>query len=72
MRGEDWEWAAYAAIDFKPGDFVCEYAACVKTTEESKQKDNMYGSLGIGCYCLDSVYDGAKITFDATGTGQIH
>ena len=64
----DGERGAYAARPFNPGDFVCEYAACVKKTKDSKEEDNMYQTLGVGCYCLDAVYNGEKITFDATAT----
>ena len=64
----DGERGAYAARPFNPGDFVCKYAACVKKTKESKEEDSMHQTLGIRCCCLDAVYRGEKITFDATTT----
>ena len=60
---------ATAAKDFKAGDFICEYAACVKPKKASLGNDeNRYSSLGLGCYELDACHEGQWYTFDATGT----
>lgn len=64
------ERGALAAKDFKAGDFICEYAACVKPQKHSLRSndDRRYTSLGLGCYALDAYYEGEWYTFDATGT----
>ena len=61
---------AVAARDFRAGDFVCEYAACVKTRQDSlgNGDDRRYQSLQLGCYALDACHEGQWYTFDATGT----
>ena len=60
---------AVAAKDFIAGDFICEYAACVKPKKASLANDeNRYTSLGLGCYELDACHEGQWYTFDATGT----
>ena len=60
---------AIAAKNFKAGDFICEYAACVKPKKASLANDeNRYSSLGLGCYELDACHEGQWYTFDATGT----
>ena len=38
--------SAFAAKEFKAGDFVCEYASCVKLKTESVADDQRYSSLG--------------------------
>ena len=58
--------SAFAKADFYPGDFVCEYSSVVR----EKQDDDDWGDqrnaeLGIGCYCLDAIYNGKVYTFDA-------
>lgn len=42
------ERSAYAAKDFKAGDFVCEYAACVKEKERSLAENSRYEQLHLG------------------------
>lgn len=61
---------AIAAKDFQGGDFVCEYAACVKPMKDSLgcNDDKQYAPLGLGCYALDAYHEGQWFTFDATGT----
>jgi len=61
---------AVAAREFRPGDFVCEYASCVKRRDDSlgNEDDKRYASLTLGCYALDAYHEGQWYTFDATGT----
>lgn len=60
--------SAFATRQFYAGDFVCEYASCVKKRSESVNDDSRYQDLNLGCYALDAHYDGEHYTFDATGT----
>lgn len=60
---------AAAAKNFNCGDFICEYAACVKPKSTNLASDeNRYSSLNLGCYELDAFHEGQWYTFDATGT----
>ena len=60
--------SAFAAKTFRAGDYVCEYAACVKPKKKSisLDDDSRYASLGLGCYALDACHNGQWYTFDAT------
>ena len=60
--------SAYAARDFNPGDFVCEYRGVLKSKTESLQDEKHYEELGLGCYCFDVEYEGKIFTIDATDT----
>lgn len=62
--------SAFANRNFAAGDFVCEYASCLKLKSEAMRLDDdgRYQSLGLGCYSLDAFIDGHWWTFDATGT----
>ena len=55
--------------NFRTGDFICEYAACVKpqTLSIIRDDDRRYESLGLGYYALYACHDGQWHTFDATG-----
>ena len=57
--------SAFAARDFSAGDFVCEYASCVRSPEDtwSEKRNN---ELGISSYCLDATFQGKVVTFDAS------
>ena len=61
---------ATAAKNFRAGDFVCEYASCVKPKKASlaHQHEQRYAALGLGCYELDACHQGQWFTFDAIGT----
>ena len=67
MSVSQWR-SAYAARDFHPGDFVCEYRGVLKSKTESLQDEKHYEELGLGCYCLDVEYEGKIFTIDATDT----
>lgn len=58
--------SAFAARDFNPGDFVCEYASSLRVKETPDWREDRNAELGIGCYCLDAVYNGITYTFDAS------
>ena len=58
--------SAFAARAFQPGDFVCEYASCVREKTNPDWAEERYGQLGIGCYCFDASYNGKVYTFDAS------
>jgi len=60
--------SAYAARNFSPGDFVCEYRGVRKSKAESIQDEQHYRDLGLGCYCLDVEHEGTTFTIDATDT----
>ena len=53
---------------FLKGDFVCEYASTVLSKDESLVDESRYQEAGLGCYCLDAMYQGKWYTFDATLT----
>lgn len=55
-----------AKRNFKPGDFVCEYEAIVRRKETVDWGEKTNAELGLGCYCLDVVYNQEAYTFDAT------
>lgn len=57
--------SAFAAKNFCPGDFVCEYASCIRDPDDSWSEERN-ASLGIGSYCLDATYQGKVVTFDAS------
>ena len=58
--------SAFAAKNFNPGDFICEYAAIVRKKEDPDVTEQMVADIGLGCYCLDATYEGKKYTFDAS------
>ena len=59
--------SGFAKRDFRPGNFVCEYEAVVRRKDgEVDWGELTNAELGLGCYCLDAVYDQVKYTFDAT------
>ena len=57
--------SAFAAKDFAAGDFVCEYASCVRSPEDT-WSERRNEELGILSYCLDATYEGKPVTFDAS------
>ena len=62
------ERGAFATRRFLKGDFVCEYASTVLSKDESLADESRYQEAGLGCYCLDAMYQGKWYTFDATLT----
>ena len=60
--------SAFASKTFNPGDFICEYEAVVrrKKDQEADWGEMTNAELGLGCYCLDVVYNQEAYTFDAT------
>ena len=57
--------SAFASRDFAAGDFVCEYASCLRSPKD-KWSEDRNESLGIQSYCLDATYGGKLVTFDAS------
>ena len=57
--------SAFAARAFNAGDFVCEYASCVRSPNDvwSEERND---ELGVLSYCLDANYKGKPVTFDAS------
>lgn len=60
--------SAFADKSFNAGDFVCEYASCVRVKTTPDWQEDRNEDLGIGCYCLDANYKGEAYTFDASST----
>ena len=58
--------SAFAARNFTPGDFVCEYPSVVREKEEPDRTEESNAEIGVGCYCLDAIYKGKMYTFDAS------
>ena len=58
--------SAFVAKSFKAGDFVCDYGGMVRKKVGEDWGDRRYASVGLGCYCLDAVYNNEKYVFDAT------
>lgn len=58
--------SAFAAHVFQSGDFVCEYASCVRERTYPDWAEERCAQLGIGCYCFDANYKGKTYTFDAS------
>ena len=59
--------SGFARRDFRPDDFVCEYEARVRKKRDGTDWDEVTNEeLGLGCYCLDVVYEQQQYTFDAT------
>ena len=57
--------SAFANREFTAGDFVCEYASCIRSPEDSWSEERNE-CLGILSYCLDAFYNGKPVTFDAS------
>ena len=47
---------------------VCDYGGMVRKKVGEDWGDQRYASLGLGCYCLDAVYNNEKYVFDATAS----
>ena len=64
----DGERSTYAAKDFNPGDYVSEYAASVRPTDEEarKERDDQHRSNEMGCYMLEARFEGQEYLYDAT------
>ena len=60
--------SAFAAKDFRGGDFVCDYGGVVRKKLAQDWGDQRNASLGLGCYCLDAVYNNVTYVFDATAS----
>lgn len=60
--------SAFAARPFKDGDFVCDYGGVVRKKMVEDWGDERNASLGLGCYCLDAVYNNETFVFDATAS----
>ena len=60
--------SAFAARQFKGGDFVCEYRGEVREKQEDDWGDRRNASLGIGSYCFDATHEGKTYVFDASGS----
>ena len=60
--------SAFAARNFKAGDFVCEYRGVVRRKDKEDWGDLRNASLGLGCYCLDATYENIQYVFDATAS----
>ena len=60
--------SAFAARQFKDGDFVCDYGGLVRKKVGEDWGDERNASLGLGCYCLDAVYNNETFVFDATAS----
>lgn len=57
--------SAFARRNFKPGNFVREYGSVVHEKAFRDWGEERNNELGVGCYCLDAVYNGKVYTFDA-------
>lgn len=60
--------SAFAAREFRAGDFICDYRGVVRKKVGKDWGDERNASLGLGCYCLDAVYDNETYVFDATAS----
>ena len=57
--------SAFAARDFAESDFVCKYASCMRSLEDS-WSEHRNEALGILSYCLDPTFQGKVVTFDVS------
>lgn len=46
--------SAFAAREFRAGDFICDYRGVVRKKVGEDWSDERNASLGLGCYCLDA------------------
>lgn len=60
--------SAFAAKPFMAGDYICAYGGTVRKKMGADWGDQRNASLGLGCYCLDAVYENETYVFDATAS----
>ena len=46
-----------SAFTAMAGDFVCDYGGIVRKKVAEHWRDQRNASMGLGCYCLDAVYE---------------